>query len=272
MKEKISITLDKGVIKNVDSIVDRLFIRNRSQAVETLLKNQLDKDKTAVVLLGGDEKRLKIGNEYIPTSKIKGVTLIERTIKKLRKNNFKEIYIVARKNILEAIFSILKTGSDYNVKIRYIEDKDSVGSASSLKLIRKEINKTFLIVFGDILFDKIKIDNLWNFHIKNNSIATLSLITFDKPSMKGEVFLDGNKVIKFSQKPKEELKKEYSYLVWCPICICEPDILQYSGSSLEEDVFPVLAKKDLLNGYVSAEREFHIHTKRDLEKANKLIH
>lgn len=267
MKEKISITVDKQILKNVDSFIDRLFIRNRSQAIEVLLKNYLDKTRPAVILLGGHEERLKIGNEYTPMVKIKGTPLIERAIKKLRKNNFKDVYIIARKKILDLIFSLLKSGEHYGVKIRYIEEEESEGSAQSLKLIKKEISSTFLVLYGDIYFDNIKIDDLWNFHIKNNAISTLSLISFGEPSIKGQVFLEGNKIVQFNQKPKPD--KNNSYIVWCPICICEPEILQYSGKSLEEDIFPILAKKDLLKGYTNAEREIHIHNKQDLENINK---
>ena len=178
MKEKISITIDKGILKNVDSFIDRLFISNRSQAIEILLKNYLDKSKPAVILLGGPENRLKIGKEYSPLVKVKGIALIERTIKKLRKNNFREIYVIARKTILDQIFSLLKSGEQYGVKIKYIEEKESCGSAQSLRLIKKEISNTFLLLYGDIYFEKININDLWNFHVKNNVISTLSLITF----------------------------------------------------------------------------------------------
>lgn len=261
MKEKISITLDKAVIKNVDSLVDRLFIRNRSQAIEVLLKNYLNKNKPAVILLGGPEEKLKIGGEFVPEVNIKGMPLIEHTINNLRKNNFKDIYIIARKKILDRIFSLLRNGEKLGVRIKYIEDKESKGTASSLRLIKKEISTSFLVLFGDIIFDKINIDDLWHNHIKNNPVATLTLITHDNPSAKGQVLLQGSKVIKFIQKPS----KNSSYLVFCPIFVCEPEILQYTGNSLEEDLFPALAKKQLLNGYVSSEREIHIHNQHDLK-------
>ena len=269
MKEKISITINKQILKNVDSFIDRLFIRNRSQAIEVLLKNYLDKRKPAVILLGGPEERLKIGRDYVPLVKVRGMSLIERAIRKLRKNDFRDIYIVARKKILDEIFSLIKSGSTYGVNIKYFEEKESEGSAQSLKLIKKEISTTFLVIYGDIYFDNMKIEDLWKFHIKNNVISSLSLITFGKPSMKGQVFLEGNRIVKFNQKPKTS--KNNSYLVWCPICVCEPEILQYFGKSLEEDIFPILAKKRLLKGYISSEREIHIHTKKDLEALNKIL-
>ena len=45
MKERITITLDEKILKNIDSIVDRIYIRNRSQAVEFLIKKTLGENK-----------------------------------------------------------------------------------------------------------------------------------------------------------------------------------------------------------------------------------
>ena len=285
MKEKISITVDKQTLKNVDSFVDRLFIRSRSQAIEVLLKNYLDKRKTAVIILTASDKRLKIDeNQEVPFVKIKGMTLIERTIKKLRKNSFRDIYIIARKRTLEGIFALMKGGEQYGIKINYIEEKDSsyksaslkshekhlpetflTGSATALKLAKKELSRPFLVIFGDVFFDHIDLNDLWDFHIKNDAISTLCLITYKDPSKKGEVHLKGRKIIEFKQKPK----KGESFLVFSPIFVCEPEILQYPGTSLEDDILPVLSKKKLLNGYVLPEPEIHIHTKKDLEDINK---
>ncbi len=268
MKEKISITLDKSIIKNIDSLIDRIFIRNRSQAIEKILKSYLDKNKTAVILLGGPEEKLNIGKKYVCEVIMQGRTLIERQLKLLREKDFKDIYIIARKKILESIFSIVKEGKTFGVKIKYIEEKEANGSADSLRLIRKEVTTSFLVLFGDIIFDKINISALWEHHIKNSPLSTLTLFSYAKPEKpKGEVIFEGNKIIEFKQKPK---KKE-SYIVFAPVFVCEPEILYYNGKSLERDIFSKLAKKRLLNGYMSKEEDFHIHTKADLIKANKIF-
>jgi NDP-sugar pyrophosphorylase family protein len=267
MKNKISITLNDQIIKKIDSITDGLVIRNRSQAIEVILKKSFDRYKIAVVLLGGPEEKLMIGKKYVPEVEIKGMSLIEKDIKKLRENNFREIFIIARKKILESIFKIMKEGNLYGVNINYVEEKDSRGDAESLRLIKNRIKSSFLVLFGDIIFDSIKINDLWTSHFKNPNIATLNLVTYKNPKIKGEVFCEGNRIIEFNQKPKKR-RNENSYLVFSPIFICEPELLQYHGTSLEEDIFPILAKKGLLNGHLSSIIETHIHNKDDVKKAN----
>ena len=261
-KAKISITINEKTLQDIDSIVDNIYIRNRSQAIEHLVKNALGENKTAVILLGGDENRLKISpNEYRPIAKIRNSSVIELAIKKLRENNFKTIFIVARHNLLTRLFELLKDGSDYGVKIGYTEERTSHGTADSLRLLKGRIGTNFLVVYGDILFSKINIEELWNDHIKQNSVATIMLTTSSKPSEKGTVRVEGNKVLSFTQKPR----KSDIYLVFSPIFAAEPQIFDYSGSSLEFNVFPELAEKGLLNGHLSSEKEVHIHSRKDLE-------
>jgi|TARA_B100001971_G_C18256340_1_gene582478 NDP-sugar pyrophosphorylase family protein len=262
MKTKISITINKKTLGDIDSIIDNVYIRNRSQAIEHLAKNALGENKTAVIMAGGAEEKLKIGDNYRMTVKVKNSTLVEVAIGKLRDNGFKTIYIVARPKILTRLFEILKDGSMYGVKVNYVEEGKSNGTADSLKLLKGKINSNFLVVYGDLYFNKIKIDGLWNEHIKQNSVVTIVLTTSSRPSEKGTVKVEGNKVLNFTQKPKES----DIYLVFSPIFVTGPEIFEYSGASLEKDVFPILAERGLLNAHLSSEKEVHVHTMMDVNK------
>ncbi len=262
-KTKISITINEKTLQDINSIIDNIYIRNRSQAIEHLIRNALGENKTAVILLGGDEKYLRIGKDgYSPTANIKNNAVIGLALKKLRENNFRRVFIVARHNLLTKLFEILKDGAEHGVKISYIEEKYSNGTADSLRLLKGKIDSNFLVVYGDIIFNKINIEGLWNNHIKQSAVATIMLTTSPKPSEKGTVKVEGNKVLNFTQKPK----KSDIYLVFSPIFVAEPQIFEYSGQSLESHVFPELAERGLLNGHLSSEKEVHIHSKRDLEK------
>ncbi|MDP3766237.1 MAG: sugar phosphate nucleotidyltransferase, partial [Nanoarchaeota archaeon] len=173
----------------------------------------------------------------------------------------KTIFFIARHSVISRVFDLIGDGSLYGMKISYVEEKSSNGTADSLRLLKGRIKNNFLAVYGDILFNKINIEELWNDHIKQNAVATIMLTTSSKPSEKGTVKVEGNKVLVFEQKPK----KSDIYLVFSPIFVSEPQIFEYNGKSLEFDVFPKLAEKGLLNGHLSSEKEMHVHSKRDLE-------
>lgn len=261
-KRKISITINEKTLQDIDSIIDNIYIRNRSQAIEHLAKNALGENKNAVILLGGDEEAIRISKEdFRPTARVGKGTVIELAIKKLRENGFKSLFIVARRPLLTRLFDMLNDGMDYGVRINYVEEKSSNGTADSLRLLKGRIAANFLVVYGDIIFSRINIEELWADHIKHNSAATIMLTTSSKPSEKGTVKVEGNKVLAFAQKPR----KSDIYLVFSPIFVAEPQIFGYEGKSLESNVFPELAEKGLLNGHLSSEKEIHIHSRKDLE-------
>jgi len=262
MKTKISITIEEKTLRDIDSIIDNIYIRNRSQAIEYLAGKSLSGDRVAALLCGGSGQRLRLSEGvYRPTAKIKGLSVVEHAVKKLRENGFKRIFVIAEHKVLTKIFEILKDGASYGARIEYIEEKESKGTANSLRLLKGKVNSAFLIVYGDIIFKNINIEELWNEHLKQRGIATIMLTTSSRPSEKGTVKVEGNKVLSFTQKPKES----DVYLVFSPIIAAEPEIFDYAGNSLEKDVFPHLAEKGLLNGRLSSEKEKHIHSVKDLK-------
>ncbi|MFH1511061.1 MAG: sugar phosphate nucleotidyltransferase [Candidatus Woesearchaeota archaeon] len=264
MKSKISITINEQTLAEIDSLIDNVYIRNRSQAIESLVRTSLGENKAAVILAGGSESSLLLADgQYRVTARINSTTVIERTLRCLRSHGFKTVFVIARHKVLTKVFGLIKEGNDFGVKINYVEEKSSSGTAASLRLLKGRVSSSFLVVYGDILFDKINIDDLWNDHLKHNSIATIILTTSSKPSEKGTVRADGNRVLEFTQKPRHS----DIYLVFSPIFVSSPEMMEYSGASLEKDVFPSLAQKGLLNGYLSSGRELHIHTLRDLQNA-----
>lgn len=264
MKKKISVTIDEKLLKEVDKIIDLIYIRNRSQAIENLIRSSVGENKVAVILAGGKEEGLKISrDDYRLTVSVGGKTIVERIIRKLRQSGFKEINIVAGHKILTKTFDLLKDGSAYNVKINYVEEKEPLGNAkSTLKLLKGKLNDTFLVVYGDVVFDKVNIEELWSQHIAHNALATLMLTTSARPFEKGTVRVEGNKILEFAQKPK----KSEDYLVFSPIFVAEPELLDAEGDSLEYDIFPKLAKQGLLYGHISSEREIHVHNRNDLKR------
>ena len=262
MKQKISITIEGSLLKEIDKAIDNIYIRNRSQAIEHFVSSSVGEEKTAIILAGGDEKDITVEGDFMIGVNIGGKPLLELAVKKLRESGFKNIFIIARSKVLTRAFEILSDGTSYGVKINYIEEKVSRGTANTLKLIKGRVNGRFLVVYGDIYFSNINLEMLWEDHVKQNPIATLMLTTSPKPSEKGTVNVEGNKILQFIQKPAHS----DVYLVFSPIFVAEPELLEYVGNSLEQDVFPKVAEKGLLRGYLSSEKEIHIHEKEDIKK------
>jgi NDP-sugar pyrophosphorylase family protein len=262
MREKISITIEQGILHDIDGVIDNVYIKNRSQAIEHLVRSSLGENRATVILMGGPEEGLRLREGlYSPLSIIHGKPLVEHAIRKLRDSGFKTIYIVARHVLLTKVFEAIKNGTEFGVSVVYVEEKRSSGTFNSLQLVKGKLAAPFLVVYGDILFEKVNIEQLWNDHVRQHPVATILLTTSPTPKEKGTVKVEGNKVLEFTQKPR----KSDIYLVFSPIFVAEPHLLEYEGASLEFDIFPQLAEKGLLNGHLSSEKERHIHSLEDLK-------
>ena len=201
-------------------------------------------------------------HEYRITAKLDGITLIESMIAKLKEDGFTKIFLIGRKEIINDVFSIVQNGSKYGVSVEYVEEKDAKGTAESLKLVKGKINTNFLVVYGDIMFNNINLDELWNEHLKRKGMSTLLLTTTPDPSKKGVVKIEGSKIMEFIQKPESS----DVYLGFSSVFITQPELLEQHGESLETEIFPDLAKKGFLNGYLTTSKIIKLHTKEDVDK------
>ena len=261
MKTKVSITLDSKLLDDLDALIDGIKIRNKSQAIEFLIKKSLSERKPAVILAGGPEEKLRAWDTYRPLIKIGKKTLIEKMIENLRKYKFLDIFIVGRKKILSEIFKSAGDGSTFGVNLNYIEEKyeqpiTPLDTARTLKLLKGKINQSFLCINCDLVFD-YDLDAVWNFFVKNGNVAMLLLKTTEQPGKYAVVEIEGNKILRLEEKPR----KAVSYLVYTGMFIADPEIFKFPGNSLEHEIFPALAKKDLLDGYIPAGRSENVHSK-----------
>ncbi|MBU1135995.1 MAG: sugar phosphate nucleotidyltransferase [Nanoarchaeota archaeon] len=272
MKKKISITINDKILRDIDSIVDNIFIRNRSQGIEYLIKKALKESKIAIILAGESMKGSpdKIRNRY--GLKVGHLTIIEKIVRKLSDSGFKKIYLIANHLTLTNIFKIIGDGSDYKVKIEFVNEEIEQGTASALKLLKNKINNTFLVVHCDLIFDDVNLLELWQKHLDEKKVATLlvssPVVEPNKP-LTGNVKLEGNNIIAYIEKPN---RKKINSAIFCRgIFVAEPEIFSYSGKSLEFDVWPELAKKMLLGGHVSCTEHLHVHTHEDLINVRKKL-
>jgi len=259
MKRKVSITLEDGLFGELEGLIDGMRIRNLSQSIEFLIKKSLSERRTAVILAGGTEESIRVEGILKPLIRVDKKTVIEHIIDSLRAYKFNDIYVVGRKGTLSEVFGRVGDGSAYGVTLNYIEELEEKqgGTANTLKLLKGRISRSFLCIYCDIIFD-YDLEKLWNFHVKNGEVATLVLKTSKTPIKYGVVQMEGNNIVNFVEKPK----KTASYLVYTGIFIANPAIFEMVGSSLEYNLFPQLAKKRELSGYICSGRSEHVHSLR----------
>ena len=134
MKERITITLENEILSDIDNIVGSRNLKNRSNAIEVMLKKALGKrcPRKAVILCGGKGTRLRPITHEIPKPLIPvhGRPLVEHIIELLKKCDVNEIFLsVGYKK--EKIMKHFGDGERLGIKISYIEESenDPLGTA-----------------------------------------------------------------------------------------------------------------------------------------------
>src|SRR3989344_741063 len=263
MKERITITLDKNLICQIDKRVDGLGIKNRSQEIENLLSESLGTNipRKAVLLVGGKGTRLKPLTDKTPKALLevhkKAVT--EHIFDLLKKYGIRDVVLCVG-HLKENIKNYFGDGSKFGVNISYIEEDEPLGTAGPLKLGRKYLKDSFIVSNGDEL-KNINIPRMFRLHKRKDALATIALTTVEDPSHYGVAMLDGSRIIEFVEKPKKE--DAPSNLINAGFYILEPEVIDMipdGFSMLEKDVFPQLAKLGRLRGFPFAGQWFDIGT------------
>lgn len=248
LKEKIAFSIDPKLLKRIDSMVDGMNVKSRSHAIDILLRKALgeDKVKSALVFAGG-EKTTKYG---IPKCmiEVRDKPLLLYSIEWLRRHGIMDITITTGKS-RDQIESYFKNGETFGVKIDYVPELEPLGTAGALSSAGERFKNTFVALNGDVACD-FNLDKMIDFHKRSKAVATMALTEVESASNYGAVDIEGEKITGFIEKPKEG--KEPSKLVNAGVYIFEPSILGFTPEKgmLEKDVFPLLAKKRLLNGFV----------------------
>jgi len=271
--EKITFRVDKDLLKEIDSYIDFEKFKNRTDIIYHFLNKSMDRERTAVILDKGNDKtsknfdnqiKIKGTNEYRITAHLKDTYLITEQLKQLYKYNFNKVYIITTKNAIAQIKNILKDNK-FNMEIKYIENKN-LKSVDALSLIKKEIKEKFLLIFGDIFFN-FDIDEFYSNSkkVERDSINIL-IYTMSSPEIKGNVWMEGNKIIKHDEKPKVN----QTFLVSAGMYLMYPNIFNYKGS-LPYEVIPKFLKEKKLFGFTTSGEIMHIHNKEDKKQVIKSL-
>jgi NDP-sugar pyrophosphorylase family protein len=143
-------------------------------------------------------------------------------------------------------------GSTFGVNITYSYEKELMGTAGGFKRVQDFFgDEAALIISGDALTD-INLDAFYRFHKENGGIATLALKQVADPTQYGVVVREGNRVLRFQEKPKKE--EAISNLANTGIYLFDPAIFNHIPAKTFYDfgkqVFPELLEKgEAMYGY-----------------------
>jgi mannose-1-phosphate guanylyltransferase len=270
MKEKVSISLDRELVKKIDNIVNGFDVTSRSHAIEKIVGKYFEgrKVKKALILCGGEGTRLRPITYEIPKPMVplKGKPILEHIIDHLKDSGIEEVILaVGYKH--EQIISHFGNGKNFGLKINYVIEKEPLGTGGPLKLAKGMFDESFLILNGDVI-SKIDLVDMIRSHRKNNALVTIALTTVKEPEHYGVAMLKGEKIIGFLEKPKEA----QSNLINAGVYIIEPGFLEELPKEnvfMIENVFENVAKEGRLFGYVYDGKWYDLGTPERYEEAIK---
>lgn len=252
-RERLTVTLKKEIVKDLDKHIDGARIRNRSHAVEYILSKYFSpKVRKAIILAGGQGTKMRPFTYEMPKAMIpiNNRPVLEYIIENLRRNDIRDI-ILSVGYLGEKIKEYFGDGSKFGVRITYLMQKKESGTIEPLLQAKKLIgNEPFLVYYGDVL-TAIDLLDMADFHLAGGSIATMAVTSVKEPSNWGVIRMKGNKVNSYLEKPSS--RKDLSHLINAGIYIFESQIFNFikpEMTRIEKDVLSELVERNILHGYI----------------------
>jgi NDP-sugar pyrophosphorylase family protein len=107
-------------------------------------------------------------------------------------------------------------------------------------------------MLGDTLND-FNLTKMIIFHLHNDKIATVGLISTERPGQYSRIELEGDRIVEFRS-------KSASHIIDAGIYICKPVVFQHCNGKkyLDRDVFPKLCHTNDIKGYFTYGKYKHL--------------
>ncbi|MDY6864292.1 MAG: sugar phosphate nucleotidyltransferase [Thermodesulfobacteriota bacterium] len=197
----------------------------------------------AVILAGGKGMRLRPLTEDMPKPMvlIGGKPILEHQLEVLCRYGIKDVYILTG-YMGDVIENYFRHGKSYGVNITYLREKIPLGTAGPVKQLEGKIDKDFILLYGDIVFN-VKLKDFIAFHESKKGAATLIVHPTDHLYDSDLIVTDDDSTInRILPKPHED--GYYRNISNAAIYLLSPVVFKYIISGVQSDfmrdVFPIM--------------------------------
>jgi len=223
-----------------DFLVNHLpLVDADGRVVDLLLRSDLiSEDQTAVsavIMAGGSGKRLRPLTEKVPKPMLSvgGRPLMEQIIAQLRKAGIQQIAITTHYKP-EKIAAHFGDGSNFGVRLNYVNEDRPLGTAGALGLMEKP-NTSLLVINGDIL-TQMNFRAMLAYHQKHKADLTVAVRKYDLKVPYGVIESDGAFVRELVEKPS------LSFFVNAGIYLLEPSVYHYVPNGQHFDMTDLIQR------------------------------
>ncbi len=229
----------------------------------------------AFILAAGEGTRMRplTANIPKPLLPVAGEPFLNHTIKALKECGLTEVIILTgwKQRRLREHF---KDGSQWNIKISYVEQEKRLGTANAIGLAKNFVDDTFLCLNGDTVLTKGIINSLMSFSTENKG-NVVSLVKTNNPENYGVVDVKDNKVVDIEEKPSQPK----SNLINAGIYIFNEDIFKAIAGTKKSPrgefeittSIEILAKESDVFAHTIQEEWIDVSRPWDLLKANEIL-
>ena len=204
-----------------------------------ILDELISKEKKlnkVVLMVGGLGTRLQPLTENIPKPMLEvgNKPILQTIVEKFAEYGYLNIVMCInyKSHVIKNYFG---DGAEFGVNIEYVSEKDRMGTAGALSLLKDKPQEPFFVMNGDLLTN-VNFEHLHDFHISNNSIGTMCVRDYDFQVPFGVVRIKDTKILSIDEKPK------HKFFVNAGIYMFDPEILEYIPKNEFYDM-PTLFKK-----------------------------
>ncbi|WP_322923965.1 nucleotidyltransferase family protein [Paenibacillus campi] len=241
--------------------------KNEIVNVVSLHQNRSMHEHKVVLMVGGLGTRLRPLTEFIPKPmlKIGERPILESIIRSFKNYGFHKFLLCVnyRKEVIQDYF---QTGEEFGVEIEYIEEHKKMGTAGALSLLKDKIQEPFFVMNGDLI-THINFEQLLDFHVENQSVATMCVRNYEYQIPFGVIESDGHQLKSIMEKP---VRREY---VNAGVYILNPEVLQYIPTNSYYDMPElfeyIMQQKKVASVFPLREYWMDIGQIADFEQANQ---
>ncbi len=202
---QIPIVDDNGYLIKIEDLGNMLSLTNRPNEV--------------IIMAGGLGTRLRPLTQDTPKPllKVGNQPILETIINNFFKYGFKNI-IISVNYKSEMIMDYFGDGSKLGVNISYIHEKDRLGTAGALSLLKNKPNQPFFVMNADLLTN-VNFGHLLDYHIAEKSDATMCVREYDFQVPYGVIEVKNQHITSIVEKPI------HKFFVNAGIYILSPNVL-----------------------------------------------
>src|SRR5947209_8058647 len=158
--------------------------------------------KQLIILAGGKGTRLKdrLGDLPKPLIPIGGKALLQHQVELARRHDFSDIviFVCYRPELIEAQ---LGDGSRWGVRIRYVIEREPLGTAGAVLAGIDALADRFIVLYGDTMVN-VDLGRIWQTHEREKADATLLLHPNNHPLDSDLVEIDArSRILAFHNRP-----------------------------------------------------------------------